>query len=165
LRAHPFPGNVRELRNVIERALVRCRGSVIGAAQLGLGTTPGLTLAAIPTLTATATATAKPTSTSTPTATFASGHLPLDLSALERLAIVEALRRVRGNRTHAARLLGIGLRTLRNKLRAYREAGVEVEPAEPAGRPTLPLPAALPAPKAEVWRGALRARVSQEDRS
>jgi len=47
--------------------------------------------------------------------------LPLDLSQLERLAIAEALRRTDGNRTHAARLLGIGLRTLRNRLREERE--------------------------------------------
>jgi hypothetical protein len=96
---------------------------------------------------------------------FTTGELPLDLSALERLAIAEALRRVSGNRTHAARLLGIGLRTLRNKLRGYRESGVEVEPAEPAGRPALPLAAAPAEPKAEASRGACRARVSQEDRS
>jgi hypothetical protein len=46
--------------------------------------------------------------------------VPLDLASLERLAIQEALRRLNGNRTHAARLLGISLRTLRNKLREFR---------------------------------------------
>jgi two-component system response regulator FlrC len=49
--------------------------------------------------------------------------VPLDLGALERLAIEAALQRTRGNRTHAARVLGISLRTLRNKLRALREQG------------------------------------------
>jgi hypothetical protein len=48
---------------------------------------------------------------------------PLALAELERMAILEALRRVHGNRTHAARLLGISLRTLRNKLRILRHAG------------------------------------------
>lgn len=50
----------------------------------------------------------------------------LDLSRLERRAILEALRRTEGNRTHAARMLGIGLRTLRNKLRAMREEECDV---------------------------------------
>ncbi len=39
--------------------------------------------------------------------------LPLELAALTRHATAEALRRTGGNRTHAARLLGVGLRTLR----------------------------------------------------
>ncbi|MFL5272863.1 MAG: helix-turn-helix domain-containing protein [Anaeromyxobacteraceae bacterium] len=98
-------------------------------------------------------------------ALFTTGTLPLDLSALERLAIGEALRRVAGNRTHAARLLGIGLRTLRNKLRTYREAGVEVEAAEAAARLPLPLAPADAEAKPAALLAALRARVSQEDRS
>jgi hypothetical protein len=56
--------------------------------------------------------------------------LPIDLGELERMAIQEALRRVGGNRTHAARLLGISLRTLRNKLKAWRQAGVVMELAQ-----------------------------------
>jgi DNA-binding NtrC family response regulator len=50
--------------------------------------------------------------------------LPLDLAQLERLAISEALRRTGGNRTHAARLLHIGLRTLRQKLNGPPRADV-----------------------------------------
>jgi DNA-binding NtrC family response regulator len=65
------------------------------------------------------------------------GELPLDLAQLERLAIEEALRRAGGNRTQAARLLNIGLRTLRNKLRAWREAGEEVLPS-PHARQEVP---------------------------
>jgi DNA-binding NtrC family response regulator len=47
---------------------------------------------------------------------------PTELATLERLAIAEALRLESGNRTRAARRLGISLRTLRNKLRAFRSA-------------------------------------------
>jgi DNA-binding NtrC family response regulator len=196
LAAHPFPGNVRELRNVLERALVRCRGSVIGAAQLGIGA--GLHLAEAPLPGPLPASGAREMKQGRPTASgareigssahpepfdlaqdrlgaaeskgdgaslFTTGALPIDLSALERLAIFEALRRVSGNRTHAARLLGIGLRTLRNKLRAYREAGVEVEPAEAAARLPLPLPSAGLLAKPEALHAAPRARVSQEGRS
>jgi DNA-binding transcriptional regulator YdaS (Cro superfamily) len=55
--------------------------------------------------------------------------VPIDLPSLERLAIQEALRRENGNRTHAARLLGISLRTLRNKLREYRAGAPARHPA------------------------------------
>ncbi len=91
LESQRWSGNVRELANVLERSLIRARGAMIEATDLGL--------------------TARPVdSSSFPT------HLPLDLNQLERLAIAEALRRTSGNRTHAARLLNIGLRTLRQKL-------------------------------------------------
>lgn len=91
LETQKWPGNVRELGNVLERATIRARGTVIEAADLGIA--------------------ARPTETSS----FPQ-WLPLDLVQLERLAIAEALRRTNGNRTHAARLLNLGLRTLRQKL-------------------------------------------------
>lgn len=88
--------------------------------------------------------------------------LPLDLAQLERLAIEEALRRAGGNRTQAARLLHIGLRTLRNKLRAWREAGEEVPPSPHALRHDLP---AQRGPGAEATAAILArawARTSQQ---
>jgi two-component system response regulator FlrC len=129
LQAHRYPGNVRELRNLLERALVRCRIGEIEPRHLGLGPAPlgvaGATASAVEAAALVADGQLPP-------------HLPIDLGALEKLAIEEALRRVRGNRTHAARLLGIGLRTLRNKLKAWREAGLPVPPADPAERPLSP---------------------------
>ncbi|MFT3708897.1 MAG: sigma 54-interacting transcriptional regulator [Archangium sp.] len=86
-----WQGNVRELANVLERATIRARGTAIEAGDLGI--------------------TAKPMENSA----FPQ-WMPLDLVQLERLAIAEALRRTNGNRTHAARLLNLGLRTLRQKL-------------------------------------------------
>lgn len=85
-------GNVRALANLLERASIRSRGPAIDEAALGLGDDEQRPEGAFP------------------------AHLPLDLAELERLAIAEALRRSNGNRTHAARLLGLGLRTLRIKL-------------------------------------------------
>lgn len=98
LETQRWPGNVRELANVLERATIRARGPLIEATDLGL--------------------VQRPVDSSTPFPT----HLPLDLAQLERLAIAEALRRTNGNRTHAARLLNLGLRTLRQKLNTPTDA-------------------------------------------
>ena len=141
LRAHPFPGNVSELREVLRRALTRARWEEIGPAHLALQ--PAAGAAAVPAF---------------------PGGLPLDLVELERLAIGEALRRVRGNRTQAARLLNIGLRTLRNKLKAWREAGDEVPPA-PRPSPELPAPERPPASGTAAILARRWARRSQEDRA
>ena len=112
LQGRALPGNVPELRDVIRRAVARSRGGAIEAADLF-----------------------EELSAAAP-ATFPA-FLPLDLVELERIAIAEALRRVNGNRTQAARILNIGLRTLRNKLRAWRDAGEEVPPS-PHGRQDAP---------------------------
>jgi DNA-binding NtrC family response regulator len=53
------------------------------------------------------------------------------VAAVERDLILETLQHTLGNRTHAATILGISIRTLRNKLREYGEAGVPIPP--PAG--------------------------------
>ncbi len=141
LRRHPFPGNVRELRNLLERALVLSRGAAVEPHHLRLE----------------------------PAAAAVAGapaDLPLDLAALERIAIAEALRRVNGNRTHAARLLGIGLRTLRNKLRAAREAGAPFDTADPAGGQFRPGAApADPAPAALLARARNSQGAGGEDRA
>ncbi len=104
LETQRWPGNVRELANVLERATIRTRGPVIEATDLGL--------------------VSKPVESSTFPA-----YLPLDLEQLERLASVEALRRTQGNRTHAARMLNIGLRTLRQKLNTP-SSSTSAEPTE-----------------------------------
>ena len=51
----------------------------------------------------------------------------LAIAELEKRAIREALRKTAGNRTQAATLLGISIRTLRNKLQEYRESGETLE--------------------------------------
>jgi DNA-binding NtrC family response regulator len=52
----------------------------------------------------------------------------LSLAELEKQAIRRALQQTAGNRTRAAELLGISIRTMRNKLQEYREAGDAVDP-------------------------------------
>ena len=91
-----WPGNVRQLRNLVRAALI-----------MGEGTT--LSLEGIPGLR---------NELQTPTAQQAK---PLSLKELERCAIFEALRRTKSHQVKAAKLLGITDRTLREKLRKYRQ--------------------------------------------
>ncbi len=98
LEAYSWPGNVRELRNVIERAVLLARG-------------PKITLRDI-----------FPPELRPSTAVKDLSVRPL--KEMEREMILKALQVARGNRTRAAEILGISVRTLRNKLQAYREAGL-----------------------------------------
>ena len=79
------------------------------------------------------------------------------LAAAERELILATLRR-HPEKREAARVLGIGLRTLRNKLKAWREAGLPVPPADPAERP---LPPGAFDPEGELPAGLAAACLSQ----
>jgi len=120
LSSYRYPGNVRELGNILERAFVRCRVATLDlphlwpADSVELPTPPSLTTREAPA------PASRHSGGRIPERKFLPEGVPLDLASLERLAIQEALRRLNGNRTHAARLLGISLRTLRNKLREFR---------------------------------------------
>ncbi|MDZ4774718.1 MAG: sigma 54-interacting transcriptional regulator [Planctomycetota bacterium] len=99
LARHAWPGNVRELRNVIERALVHSAGAPIAIEHLGL-------------------------EESVETISQSSGMLVLDvadrsLKNVERALIERVLVEVSGNRSAAARALGVNRATLYNKLRTY----------------------------------------------
>jgi transcriptional regulator with PAS, ATPase and Fis domain len=110
LESHVWPGNIRELENVIERAVITSQGNVIGvhdicierreisgyiaesmAEKMEKNWVPGRTL-----------------------------------DDIERNVILEALQYHQGNRTHTAKALGISIRTLRNKIADYRRLGIEV---------------------------------------
>jgi DNA-binding NtrC family response regulator len=64
---------------------------------------------------------------SAPRAEAAAGGGVLRLDELEKQAVLTALKQTGGNRTQAAAVLGISIRTLRNKLQEYRDAGEAVE--------------------------------------
>lgn len=105
LKTHSWPGNVRELQNVVERAVILCGDNgMLEPEHLGL---------ALPEpagLRASADAAA---GTTGPVNGFRT------LSDLERDHIFAALDHCKGNRTHAARMLDVSIRTLRNKLHEY----------------------------------------------
>ena len=149
LQNYPFPGNVRELANVLERALVRSRGPVLNLGDLGRTTSEGMEAGAAP---------------AAPSVSGLPSDFPLDLAELERRAITEALRRMNGNRTHAARILGIGLRTLRNKLKLYRENLGAQGPVDFAAGQVEPV-ASSPGPRqtAEFSSAPAQARASQPE--
>ena len=111
LESHSWPGNVRELQNVIERAVILCSdGEQIQPAHLGFnGSTTSITPTGLPS--ATVSVTTKPAGES-------SEDL-VSLGELEKRHILLTLDKCADNRTHAARKLGISIRTLRNKLNEY----------------------------------------------
>ena len=94
LQGYPFPGNVRELENILERATALCSGTVIEADDLHLAPEEMAGEA------------------------LGRGSETLDdyLNRLERQSILEALQKTEGNRTAAARLLGVTFRSMRYRL-------------------------------------------------
>ena len=124
LLAHHWRGNVRELENTIHRAVLLASGGVIEPEALLLsGGRRGAEPAPRP-----ATASAAVPNGGTPVGTLV-GRTVADV---ERDLIIETLQHCLGNRTHAAGILGISIRTLRNKLQLYKQEGLSVPlPGEP----------------------------------
>ena len=113
LMAHDWPGNVRELRNTIERAVVLCGEGQLEPRHLppGFGSRPP-----------------RPASELRPNA------IQLEVGATvddaERLLIFKTLESTHNNKTRAAEILGISLKTLHNKLREYGTAAAAGSPEE-----------------------------------
>ncbi|MGE4064715.1 MAG: sigma-54 interaction domain-containing protein [Rhodospirillaceae bacterium] len=108
LKAHSWPGNVRELENTLHRAVLLAGGDEIDVDAIMLMGSEAAPAAGRGTLV---------------------GRTVADV---ERDLIIDTLKHTLGNRTHAARILGISIRTLRNKLNAYVQDGVAV-PSPGAG--------------------------------
>ena len=111
LRAHAWRGNVRELENCLHRAVLLARGETIAAGDIVLSG-------------GTENAGRQPSPDALGEATVGRS-----LAAIERDLIIDTLRHTMGNRTHAATILGISIRTLRNKLKQYGDDGVPVPSA------------------------------------
>jgi DNA-binding NtrC family response regulator len=105
-----WPGNVRELENTVERAIVLCEEKTLHLRHFLLDKTQ------IP---------LKPSGKTVPATSILSTGEVSTIAEMEQRMIFDALTKFNGNRTRAAEVLGISIRTLRNKLREYREAGME----------------------------------------
>ena len=105
LLAHGWDGNVRELENVVQRAAILAMTDVIEPSQLLLPTPSGPVVAVA--------------------ANGSTAELPMDMESIERRTILETLEQVNGSRKLAAERLGISERTLRYKLKQYREEAGE----------------------------------------
>ena len=104
LRNYAWRGNVRELENAMHRAVLLAGGAEIGVAAIELP------------------------ERAVPLARPVDGFAGRRLEEVERDLILQTLGHTLGNRTHAATLLGISIRALRNKLKDYAQAGIAVPP-------------------------------------
>jgi DNA-binding NtrC family response regulator len=108
LRAQPWRGNVRELENTLHRAVLLASGDEIGPDCIDLPQPATAPAAVMP----------------------GEGFVGRRMADAERELILQTLSHTLGNRTHAAVILGISIRALRNKLRDYTKAGVAVPPPQ-----------------------------------
>jgi DNA-binding NtrC family response regulator len=114
LLAQQWPGNVRELENAVHRAVLLAGGDALDVDAFEFSGRPP---AAGTVVTATGGA-----------AGGVAGLVGRQIGAVERDLILETLLFTAGNRTHAATILGISIRALRNKLKDYAAAGIAVPP-------------------------------------
>lgn len=127
LLAHVWRGNVRELENTMHRAVLMARAPQIEPEAIILtGQHPAASEIASPTSLATQAAAA--TKSAEAPAASGSSLVGRTVADVERDLIIDTLQHCLGNRTHAANILGISIRTLRNKLKQYSESGVPVPP-------------------------------------
>ena len=122
LRAHAWRGNVRELENAMHRAVLLAEGPEIAPEAILLsfnGGSAAIANAFVQDNVAIA-------NSAVAGAAAVRRFVGRTVSEVERDLIIETLQHCLGNRTHAANILGISIRTLRNKLKQYTDEGVAV---------------------------------------
>jgi len=129
LQLHPWRGNVRELENAMHRAVLLAEGESITVEAIELGPAPASANGNG------AQAGGRPSAGGNAVAAL----VGRSMDEVERELILQTLTHTLGNRTHAATILGISIRALRNKLRDYAREGLAVPPPPGAA---VPVPAA-----------------------
>ena len=117
LKGHHWKGNVRELENTMHRAVLLANGPMIELDNIML-TNARAEPALVP-----------PAATAQAGRAATGDRAPLvgrTVADVERDLIIDTLQHTLGNRTHAANILGIAIRTLRNKLKQYSQEGVPI---------------------------------------
>jgi two-component system response regulator FlrC len=124
IKAAAWPGNIRELENAMHRAVILARGDAIVADDLR--TPDGRPVSANPMDAAAERAVTAAQGALNAVMQPAGFRIGQTVAEVEQELILTTLDHCLGNRTHAANILGISIRTLRNKLQVYRDAGVEI---------------------------------------
>lgn len=120
LTGYHWPGNVRELENTMHRTVLLATGATIEPDAVFLQGAPEPLPAALATNTG--------ASATKSGAAAGSGLVGRTVESVEQDLIIDTLNHCLGNRTHAANILGISIRTLRNKLKQYADQGAIVPP-------------------------------------
>ena len=103
MQSYSWPGNIRELENTIHRAILLATGKYIENDDLMLEGSEDNTQSSTPSI-----------------------LVGRTVESVERDLIISTLKHCLGNKTHAANILGISIRTLRNKLHAYNDQGIDL---------------------------------------
>lgn len=125
LLEYPWPGNVRELENTMHRAVLLASGPQIGPDAIPINGAAARDLSSVT------------ESNSVGYSHSESNLVGRTVSDVERQLIIDTLTHCLGNRTHAANILGISIRTLRNKLRQYTDEGMAVPKPGACEQPAL----------------------------
>ncbi len=130
ISAHHWRGNIRELENTMHRAVLMSMQNEIEADAVHIAGMAGQAAAAAP-----ATKAPDPSGVSSAESSAVKNEGAVEtlvgrtIADVERQMILNTLDHCLGNRTHAANILGISIRTLRNKLAQYRDEGIDIPEA------------------------------------
>ncbi len=140
LKSHPWRGNIRELENTMHRAILMSLENEIEPDAIHIeggsfssGNASGSAATQAPDPAGVGSASLSPSPAAPKNTGAVESLIGRTIADVERDMILNTLDHCLGNRTHAANILGISIRTLRNKLTQYKDEGVDITPAAGGG--------------------------------